>query len=802
MSRSFATEAPSARTIDCAHCGTPFAPEGPEDRFCGPACAAVHHRLKDAGLERFYTLRRGPVPPVAPTALAPAPADPDLGQRIATAEAEAAPGGLARTRLGLRGLACTGCVWVVGALAGRREGIARAVADPAAGALDLVWQPGKADPQAFLTDLHRFGYTATPHPGEGAPDGGGDLSTRLGIAAFLAMNGMLFSFPIYFGMPPDQPPAPLFRLLAAGFATGAIVVAMTFFGKRALMALRAGRVAFDLPIALGLLLAYAGSLVGWAIGFERLMYFDFVGTFTFLMLVGRWIHDRAVDRHRRALGLAAGPPHLEIASAAESAADTHRAARGSDLTAGMTYRLPAGATVPVASRPVDGSNPLTVSLAGLNGEPEAHLWPAHRDLPAGAVLLGREPVPLIALESWQESVYRRLLEDPGEPAPSHLQERVLRIWLAVVLIASTGVGLVWWQYIGDPARGLQAMISLLVLSCPCAIGLAWPFADALAAARLRARGVYLRAGDIWGRLRRVRAVAFDKTGTLTGEVPGLLNPESLAALDAEATAALRRIVSDSLHPIGRSLREALAGRGPGLQTDGAVSDHPGLGSELLAHGRCWRLGRHSWVTGTPHPATAPDDTASQAALAVDGRVVATFRFGETPRREAAACIAAMKAAGRPVFLLSGDRPERVAAVAGSLGLSASQAMGALSPEAKAAWIREQAPGPVLFLGDGANDAPAAGVAAVAGTPVADRGALTGRADFLLLHPGLGPVSALFTVGTQRRLGLGAALIFAGLYNISAGLIAASGLMSPLLAAVLMPASSLISLALVATPGRR
>jgi len=455
--------------------------------------------------------------------------------------------------------------------------------------------------------------------------------------------------------------------------------------------------------------------------------------------------------------------------------------------------------VPVAARPAADTGAITVSLAGLNGEPEAHVWPAHRDLPAGAVLLGREPVTLRALEPWQDSVYRNLLEDSGTPAPARFQEQLLRAWLATVLAAASVVGMIWWLHLGEPARGLQAVISLLVLSCPCAIGLAWPFADALASARLRARGVYVRSGDLWGRLRSVRAVAFDKTGTLTGEVPTLANPEALAALDAPSTAALRRLVADSLHPIGRSLREALAQHGSGPHADGEVTDLPGLGSELVAAGQRWRLGRADWAaTAAAGAATAAaGELSNRAILAVDGQPVATFDVAETPRREAAICIAAMQAAGRPVYLLSGDRPERVLALAQTLGLPAGHAHGGLSPEDKADWIRDQAPGPVLFLGDGANDGPAAGVAAVSGTPVADRGALTGRADFLLLHPGLGPIAALFTVASQRRRGLAAALTFAAVYNITAGLAAATGQMSPLLAAILMPAASLVSLALVA-----
>lgn len=782
--------------VACRHCGTPFTPLNPGDTFCGPACAAVHHRLKEAGLDRFYALRQGAVPPVAVTALSPASSDPDLATRLAEAEALAPAGGLARARLGLRGLACTGCVWVVGALAGRCEGVARAAADPATGSLDLSWQPGVAQPLAFLQDLHRFGYAASPHPGEGAPDSGGDLSTRLGIAAFLAMNGMLFSFPIYFGMPPDKPPAPLFRLLAALFATAALGVGLSFFGRRAWVALRAGQVAFDLPVALGLVLAYAGSVAGWLLGHDRLLYFDFVGTFTFLMLVGRWIHDRAVDRHRRALGLAASSPHLDL----ETAPGVFVAARGSALRAGQAYRLSAGATVPVASRPLPNGPPVTVSLAGLNGEPEAHVWPSGRDLPAGAVLLGRETVPLVALESWADSLYRQLLDDTGAPEPVPFQQTLLRAWLALVLLAALAVGLLWWLLLGEPTRGLQAVISLLVLSCPCAIGLAWPLADALAAARLRAQGVYVRSAELWPRLRRVRAVAFDKTGTLTAEVPVLTDPAVLGTLDATATAVLRRLVADSLHPLGRSLREALAAVGTGALTDADVIEVPGRGAELSWQGATWRLGSPAWATGSAEPPDT-DPAAARTVLTRAGEVIAAFTFAESLRREAAACVAALQARGCPVFLLSGDRAERVASVANALGLPADHAFGGLEPAAKAAWMRERAPGPVLFLGDGANDGPAAGAAAVCGTPVADRGALTGRADFLLLHPGLGPLTALFSVAADRRRGLRAALTFAVVYNLAAGTAAALGLMSPLLAAVLMPGASLVSLGLVAA-GRK
>jgi Cu2+-exporting ATPase len=258
--------------------------------------------IGENGFEQFYDLKQG-------LALAPVRSRPfeehDFGWlpgKVAESEAKAAGSGNgARLDLALEGISCVGCVWLVEKLFQRQPGGIRAVAHPASGRLHLEWAAGQCDIEGFLRDLVRFGYVAAP---AGAVRGDHErrrLGARLGLCGAFALNTMGFTLPGYLGMEADFEFAGLFRLIAFLSATLAMLVGGGYFIDRAWRSLRAGSLHIDLPIALGLLAAYAGSIAGWVLGDERLMYFDFVATFVFLMLGGRYLQSAAVEKNRRRL---------------------------------------------------------------------------------------------------------------------------------------------------------------------------------------------------------------------------------------------------------------------------------------------------------------------------------------------------------------------------------------------------------------------------------------------------------------------------------------------------------------------
>ena len=319
---------------------------------------------------------------------------------------------------------------------------------------------------------------------------------------------------------------------------------------------------------------------------------------------------------------------------------------------------------------------------------------------------------------------------------------------------------------------------------------------------LRHAGVFVREADLWPRLDRIRKLVFDKTGTLTLETPGLANPAALAALPPPACAALLALVRDNPHPVSRSLHEALLAGGfaPAAEPAGEVTEEPGFGVTLRNAAGRWTLGRPGWHGQREcHPL---DDMSADTEFCRDGVVLACFQFTDAVRADAAQEIAALRARGLETFILSGDRRGKVEAMTRALGLAVKQGVAEATPVEKADWIRQHDGRDTLMLGDGANDSLAFEAAFARGTPVIHRGVLEGKADFYYLGRGLAGIRRLFEVNDARRRTQAWLLAFSIAYNLLAVGCAVAGRMNPLLAAILMPVNSLLTLVIVAAGMRR
>ncbi|MCX6952263.1 MAG: HAD family hydrolase [Verrucomicrobia bacterium] len=405
--------------------------------------------------------------------------------------------------------------------------------------------------------------------------------------------------------------------------------------------------------------------------------------------------------------------------------------------------------------------------------------------------VSRGEVRLEAMQPWAESLLAQLLQ-PGERGGDRqvFLEKIVRGYLIGIFAVAIASGIGWWFVTHDAAHTWAVVTAVLVVSCPCAVGLAFPLADELATVALRKRGVFVREGDLWTRLGRTRKIVFDKTGTLTLETPVLLNPGALAALDATARGALLALVRDNPHPVSQCLCERLLAEGTDDAPTGEVRETVGFGVELGE----WSLGRAGWRDGGV--------TGEGAVLARAGVEIARFRFADMPRADASAEIAALTAAGYSIHILSGDSAEKVRSLAAGLALPAGHALGDLTPQAKADWLAAQGTDDALMLGDGANDSLAFDRALCRGTPVVHRGVLERKADFYYLGRGIGGIRALFEVNAVRRRVQTMILAFSVAYNLLAVGLAVAGLMSPLLAAILMPINSLLTLAIVTGGMRR
>ena len=755
----------------CQHCGTPV-PNTRSDGFCCSGCHSVHDMLQQNGLEHFYDLKSGlNLPPVPAQAMR----QQDYGWlETATLAAEGtrvSEDVAAELSVSVQGLSCMACIWLIERVFAKLGGTQINV-DISSGELRMAWQPGKFQPVEFARELQRFGYLLGMQRADGGQTRDNGLERRTGVCGAFAMNAMAFSLPAYFGMPADFPFAHWFDLVAAASATLSLLVGGSYFAQRAWHALRAGVLHIDTPITLGILAAYAGSLIGWMSGEPGLKYFDFVAMFIFLMLGGRLVQQLAVARNRRRL---LRDPSIPEAEMLES------------LQAGATFTVKPGQAVPVAAKLTDEH--ASISLEWISGESDSCTRSSGQLLPSGALNAGTRALNAVALEAWSESTLHKLLDARrgGDHRDLRL-EKLLRGYLVVVVLAGVVGGLWWWWHTGEWARGLQVMISVFVVSCPCALGVAAPLADDIAASRAADQGVFVRTLGLWKKLTRLRQVVFDKTGTLTLENPMLMNPAVLDELDDSSRQMLRHLTSGNLHPVSRSLFDALGGmHGKGFEAD--VWEEPGQGLRCEHEGAVWAISR-------------PQDSSADAIFTRDGVTLCAFRFRDALRAESLAQVEALQARGLRVSILSGDREAKVAAIAEQLHLQPEQWQHSLTPDEKAAWISGHEPQGTLYIGDGANDSLAFDAASCAGSPVTGRSFLEHKADFYFLGHSMRFMSSLLDIAATHRRAVHAVFGFSVTYNIVTVIVGLMGHLSPLLAAILMPLSSLATLSLVAVVFRR
>jgi P-type Cu2+ transporter len=784
--RSAGSGKPTASEV-CRHCGSPLI----DDRmvqagFCCAGCSYVFRLVHEHGLAGYYNIKDDVTVPADAAVFQPRDYQwLDEAQR----SANSATGGIPELVVDVQGISCVGCVWLIERVFQQQPGAREVFVNAQYGTLRMRWVRGDFSAANFARTLQSFGYLIGPAGEVAAEPESRGLVKRIGLCAAFTMNVMLFSLPTYFGMDRSFEWARLFGLLSLMFGTLSFLVGGAYFLGRAIRALRERVMHIDLPIAIGIAGAYLGSLYGWMAGEDRFVYFDFVSTFILLMLVGRWAQTATVERNRRRL-LSQQPKPQRVRLA------TGEQVTPEELRSGQMMVISTGETVPVESRlEVEQAQ---FSLASINGEAEPRIFQRGQRVPAGSFNVGRAAVQLTVQQGWADSLLAQLLHSGERPAETHRWlEAIVRGYVVGIIAVAIISGATWWYFSGSALRAGAVVTAVLVVSCPCAIGLAFPLAEEMAVVSLRRRGVFVREADLWTKLHRVKKLVFDKTGTLTLETPVLLNPEALDELDVQARAALLALVRDNCHPVSECLREQLLARGPGEPLAGSVTEVVGAGVELGS----WSLGKSGWKAA-PQSNSFPEECgASDTVLAFEDRVVASFRFSDRPRSDAVAEIAAIRSRGLSVFVLSGDRGEKVQRLAVELGLPAQNAVGDASPEAKARWLDTIGADDALMLGDGANDSLAFDRALCRGTPVIHRGVLERKADFYYLGRGIAGIRALFEIDHIRRRTQRAILVFSVAYNVLAVGLAVAGLMNPLIAAALMPANSLLTLAIV-TGGMR
>ncbi len=778
---------PRTRKV-CLHCGLDVGAGG-DGEFCCPGCSAVYALLHGEGLDRYYDLRGARGVPIADARAARRDA-----KWLELVEGQVrASEGAARVALDVQGLHCVGCVWLIDELFERASAApagaqAQSIeVNPALGRVSLVVRPD-FDLRGFVASVERFGYLFGP-PVKGALSGGAsrDLLWRMGVCAAIAMNSMIFAIPLYAGLESGV----VFRLFTSlnlGLGALAVLVGGTVFFRSAVRALRHGVLHLDMPIALGIALAFAGSVHSYLAQGSRAAYFDTLDIFITLMLLGRWMQERAVERNRAWLLASDGSEGLLARRLSGGKVDLVRCA---ELRVDDTLLIAPGDLVPVEARLDAGA--ATFSLDWILGESRPRRYEAGQLVPAGAFAAGNEAVVLTAATAFADSPLRELLRSPDHAdegaRTTRWFQRLSRLYVAGVLSIAAGGFAAWWACTGDLSRAMSVTTAVLIVTCPCAFGIAAPLAYEMVQAGLRRAGLFVRRASFLDRAADVRRVVFDKTGTLTTGALVLEDPAALAALDPRDRGALYDLVARSGHPKSAAIREALHAGDVALDPLARVLEHPGKGLELERGGRRYRLGEPGWAA----PGAAQDGVPD-LSLSVDGAQLAAFTTAERLRPDAAREVQELSADGVEVWLLSGDAQQRVDAAAAACGIAKGRAVGEQSPRGKASFLDAHDRHDTLFVGDGVNDTLAIDHAHVSGTPAVDRPYVPARADFFFVTPGLSPVRLALRSSRALAQVVRFDLAIALLYNAGAIGLALAGRMSPLLCAVLMPLSSLTTIA--------
>lgn len=775
--RPLASAEESVREATCLHCRLPLA-AGCTSGFCCRGCEAVHGLLADAGLSRYYELGGGEGHPVAPSSVDHKWLEPIVARLAAQ------PPGLTRVTLDVQGLHCSACVWLLDEMFRRAPSSAGILVNPSVGSVELTIGPDF--PLAgYVNEIEAFGYRFGP-PLKASADrtASSDLVWRMGVCIAIAMNTMIFGFAMYSGLTEGR----VFRLFHAldfGLSFVSVLVGGTVFFRSAWQALRRRVLHLDLPIALGIALAFSSSTVAYLSRGGTTSYFDTLNVFIALMLVGRFLQERVLAKNRAYLLASEGAEGLYT-----------RRIQGHDVSLVRCMDIAEGDVLLVGHQdlvPVEcellGDEASVFSLDWINGESAPRSFAPGEVVPAGAFCQDTRAATMRATAAFDASAVVSLLRastrrehDLARSTP--WWKRLTSIYVGAVLgIAASGfTG--WILVTHDLARTLDVVAAVLIVTCPCAFGIAVPLAYELAQARLRRVGLFVRTPGFLDRAAEIERVVFDKTGTLTTGLLVVQNPEVLAALSDEERASAYDLAVRSSHPKSRAIATCLEGMGAGGGFDAKrdVREIAGKGLEAGA----WRLGAPGWAGGS-------ESDGADVLLTRDGDVLAAVRTGEQARPGARDEVRSLEHEGYESWVLSGDSALATRRMAEECGIDGARAFGARTPEGKAAWLRklvESDGKKTLFVGDGINDSLVAEEAYCAGTPAIDRPFMAARCDFYFVSPGLGPVRAALHMGKRLARVVRRNLAIAVFYNVVTLTLALAGLMTPLWCAVLMPISSL------------
>ena len=761
----------------CRHCGAPVEPNSPGGaEFCCAGCRAAYGLLRGMGLEAYYR-RRTTDPamrPLRPDDLSPV----DLAPAVTTDE------GTSSLHAVVDGLHCAACVWLIETVLRRHPAVVAARLNMTTRRLRLSWRGGPDLAAEIVSPLRAVGYRLLPFDPEvlkGAAQARQmGLLRAMAVAGFAAANVMLLSVAVW-GGGGEMGPATrdLLHWISALIALPAVAYAIRPFLKSAWGVLRRGHTNMDVPIVLGVGLACGMSL--WETATSGVhVYFDSAAALLFFLLIGRYLDAIARGRARASaenlLALSA------VAVTVEQADGTLVTLRPERVSPGAVARVAAGDRIGIDGEVIEGR--ADIDTQAITGETTPQSVAPGDAVHAGTLnLSGALRIRVRAAgEGTLLAEIVRLMEsaEQGRAQAVALADRVARLYAPVVHTLALGTFLFWWLALGVAwQEALLVAISVLIVTCPCAVALAVPAVQVIASGRLFKSGILLKSATALERLEAVDTVVLDKTGTLTTGLAELA-PGAWTAADLAAAAA---VAARSRHPLARAL--AAAATPPEIAPEVAE-----VAGEGLIAGEA-RLGRWSFVTGAADADAPAADGPELWWRARPDAAPVRFGFTQALRADAAETVARLRSLGMQVRLLSGDRGAAVAAAAEQAGI--------------ADWLAEQRPADkvarlaelrsdgrhVLMVGDGLNDAPALSAAEVSLSPASAADLAQTAADAVFQGDRLAPVVETLTVARRAGSLVRGNFVLAFGYNLVTIPLAMAGQVTPLIAAVAMSTSSLV-----------
>ncbi len=758
----------------CPHCGSAV-PDDFAGPFCCHGCEGAFHLLEGLGLDTYYNRRA--IDPAA------RPLRPDAADRLHdfTAATRRTDKGEDELHLMVEGIHCAACVWLIESLLARQPGVTSARVNMTTRRLVVRWTPEATDAARLLAPVLQVGYHLVPYDparlSRETERHEKELLRAMAVAGFAAGNVMLFSVSIWAGSDMTAVTRTFLHWLSAAVALPAIAWCLRPFARSAVTALVGGRTNMDVPITIGVILT-AGMSLYETITWGHDAYFDSAVSLLFFLLIGRYLDSRARGRARNAA------EHLltldAVAVTVVDADGTHRLLPPEKVRPGDTVLVATGERIGVDGLVRDGRSDIDTSLISGETVPQP-VEPGARVF-AGTINLSaplRLSVDAVGERTLLAEIVRLMeVAEQGRARYVALADRVARWYAPTVHLAALATFLLWLLIMGQSwQQSLLNAVSVLIVTCPCALALAVPVVQVIGSGRLLRQGILLKSATAMERLADVDTVVFDKTGTLTLGTPDLVHDGGWSTADLAQAAALALA---SRHPLARALAAAC----PTARMADGVIEEPGRG---LVAGAV-RLGSRAHVGA---PAGADEAEGPELWLSTPGRPPVRFAFRDEPRADAVAVVADLRRRRLAVELLSGDREAEVRRVAELAGIPEWRA--ACTPAAKVARLGELAASGrrVLMVGDGLNDAPALAAAHVSMSPSTAVDVSQTAADAVFQGRRLAPVAEALDVARRSGRLVKQNFVLAFAYNVVTVPLAIAGHVTPLISAIAMSMSSLV-----------